>query len=29
MTIGLANYRDPKWLKFHWMLVVPFARHYR
>lgn len=29
MTIGLANYRDPKWLKLHWMLVVPFARHYR
>lgn len=29
MTIGLANYQDPKWLQFPWMLVVPFARHYR
>lgn len=29
MTIGLANYREPKWLKLHWMLVVPFARHER
>jgi len=29
MTIGLANYRDPKWLKLHWMLVVPFARYHR
>ena len=29
MTIGLANYRNPKWLKFHWMLVVPFAQHNR
>ncbi len=26
MTIGLANYRDPKWLKFQWMLMVPFSR---
>ena len=26
MTIGLANYRDPKWLKLHWMLLVPVAR---
>jgi sterol desaturase/sphingolipid hydroxylase (fatty acid hydroxylase superfamily) len=29
MTIGLANYRDPKWLRLHWMLAVPFASHYR
>lgn len=29
MTIGLANYRDPKWLQLPWMLAVPFARHYR
>ncbi|MBI5556757.1 MAG: sterol desaturase family protein [Deltaproteobacteria bacterium] len=29
MTIGLANYRDPKWLKLPWMLVVPFARRER
>ncbi|MEW6519675.1 MAG: sterol desaturase family protein [Thermodesulfobacteriota bacterium] len=29
MAIGLANYRDPKWLKLPWMLVVPFARHER
>ncbi len=29
MTIGLANYRDPKWLKFQWMLVVPLSRNYR
>jgi sterol desaturase/sphingolipid hydroxylase (fatty acid hydroxylase superfamily) len=26
MTIGLANYRDPKWLRLPWMLAVPFAR---
>ncbi len=26
MTIGLANYRDPKWLMIHWMLLVPFSR---
>ncbi|MEE9524358.1 MAG: sterol desaturase family protein [Thermodesulfovibrionales bacterium] len=26
MTIGLANYRDPKWLKLSWMLAVPFSR---
>ncbi len=24
MTLGLANYRDQKWLLFHWMLLVPF-----
>lgn len=24
MTIGLANYRDSKWLTLHWMLLVPF-----
>jgi sterol desaturase/sphingolipid hydroxylase (fatty acid hydroxylase superfamily) len=29
MTIGLANYRNPKWLKFQWMLVVPLSRYYR
>jgi len=29
MTIGLANYRDPKWLRLPWMLVVPFARQKR
>jgi len=29
MTIGLANYRDPKWLQLPWMLAVPFARRYR
>lgn len=29
MTIGLANYRDPKWLRFHWMLVVPFFSQIR
>lgn len=29
MTIGLANYRDPKWLKFRWMLLTPFSSHYR
>lgn len=26
MTIGLANYRDPKWLQLHWMLLVPVVR---
>lgn len=26
MTIGLAKYRDQKWLKFQWMLLVPFVR---
>ena len=26
MTIGLGNYRDPKWLKIHWMLLTPFVR---
>ena len=26
MTIGLANYRDPKWLTLLWMLAVPFSR---
>ena len=26
MTIGLANYRDPKYLALHWMLVVPFLK---
>ena len=26
MTIGLANYRDPKWLTFRWMLMIPFMR---
>jgi sterol desaturase/sphingolipid hydroxylase (fatty acid hydroxylase superfamily) len=25
MTLGLANYRDRKWLTLHWMLVSPFA----
>jgi len=25
MVIGLANYRDPKWLTLPWMLAVPFA----
>ena len=29
MTLGLANYRDPKWLQLHWMLAVPLARHIR
>jgi sterol desaturase/sphingolipid hydroxylase (fatty acid hydroxylase superfamily) len=24
MTIGLANYRDRKWLTLPWMLAVPF-----
>lgn len=26
MTIGLANYRDPKWLQLHWMLLTPVVR---
>ncbi len=26
MTIGLGNYRDSKWLKLHWMLLVPFVQ---
>ncbi|NTV14558.1 MAG: sterol desaturase family protein [Desulfobulbaceae bacterium] len=26
MSIGLTNYRDPKWLKINWMLLVPFVR---
>jgi sterol desaturase/sphingolipid hydroxylase (fatty acid hydroxylase superfamily) len=26
MTIGLGNYRDPKWLKINWMLLTPFVR---
>jgi sterol desaturase/sphingolipid hydroxylase (fatty acid hydroxylase superfamily) len=26
MTIGLGNYRDQKWLKLQWMLLVPFVR---
>lgn len=29
MTLGLANYRDPKWLTLPWMLLVPFARKER
>ncbi|MBS0014048.1 MAG: sterol desaturase family protein [Desulfobacterales bacterium] len=29
MKIGLANYRDPKWLKLGWMLVVPASRYKR
>lgn len=29
MNIGLANYRDPKWLQFQWMLFTPFSRYYR
>jgi len=29
MTLGLANYRDPKWLLFHWMLLVPFMSRER
>ncbi len=27
MTIGLANYRDPKWLTIKWMLLSPFSRY--
>lgn len=26
MTIGLAEYRDPKWLQLYWMLLVPFVK---
>ncbi len=29
MTIGLANYRERKWLTIPWMLVVPFSARYR
>ena len=29
MTIGLANYREPKWLQLPWMLAVPLTRHSR
>jgi len=29
MTIGLANYRDKKWLTLPWMLAVPFSNKYR
>jgi sterol desaturase/sphingolipid hydroxylase (fatty acid hydroxylase superfamily) len=29
MNIGLANYRDPKWLQFKWMLLTPFSSNYR
>lgn len=29
MKIGLANYRDPKWLNFKWMILTPFSRYYR
>ena len=29
MTIGLANYRDPKYLTLHWMLAVPFLKKER
>jgi sterol desaturase/sphingolipid hydroxylase (fatty acid hydroxylase superfamily) len=29
MTIGLANYRERKWLTLPWMLVVPFSGRYR
>jgi sterol desaturase/sphingolipid hydroxylase (fatty acid hydroxylase superfamily) len=29
MKIGLANYQDPKWLTFHWMLLVPFMHKER
>lgn len=29
MTIGLANYRDKKWLTLPWMLAVPFSSIYR
>ncbi len=29
MTIGLANYREPKWLILTWMLAVPFSDRYR
>lgn len=26
MTIGLADYRNQKWLQLHWMLLVPFVK---
>ena len=29
MTIGLANYRDPKYLSLHWMLAIPFLKKER
>ena len=29
MKIGLANYRDPKWLNIGWMLLVPASRYKR
>jgi sterol desaturase/sphingolipid hydroxylase (fatty acid hydroxylase superfamily) len=29
MTLGLANYREKKWLTLPWMLVTPFARRSR
>jgi sterol desaturase/sphingolipid hydroxylase (fatty acid hydroxylase superfamily) len=29
MTIGLANYRDSKWLTLRWMLASPFSKKYR
>jgi sterol desaturase/sphingolipid hydroxylase (fatty acid hydroxylase superfamily) len=29
MTLGLANYREKKWLTLPWMLVNPFARRVR
>lgn len=29
MTIGLANYRERKWLILPWMLAVPFSGRYR
>jgi len=29
MSVGLANYRDQKWLTLPWMLAVPFSDKYR
>ena len=29
MTIGLANYRERRWLTLPWMLAVPFSGKYR
>jgi sterol desaturase/sphingolipid hydroxylase (fatty acid hydroxylase superfamily) len=29
MTIGLANYRDQKWLTLPWMLFVPLSGKHR
>ena len=29
MSIGLANYRDQKWLTLPWMIIVPFSSKYR